>query len=196
MRKGPEAAPEGADLPGSVRNLISTFRCSFQSALVVGLLLGASGCGYQMGVGGDGGPSLYREDVRTVAIPIFKSESFSRNDEFELTQALVAQIESRTPYKVVPRERADTILEGTITRTSTSTVSRDDETNLPQEQLYTMRIDFTWKDLRSGKILVDRKNFEQTNTFYPTLGEGTYIGKQSVAESLASSIVNELQRDW
>lgn len=163
--------------------------------ILLGSILIASGCGYQMGNAGDG-TSLYREDVRTIAVPVFKSESFSRGDEIQLTQALVAQIESRTPYKVVPREKADTILEGTLTRTSTSTVSRDDQTNLPQEQLYTLRIDFTWKDLRNGRILVDRRNFEQANTFYPTLGEGTYIGKQSAAESLASAIVNELQRDW
>lgn len=193
MRNDQEAAAEAAGCSFPLRNLISTFRCNVFGLLALMLI---SGCGYQMGSAGSGGSSLYREDVQTIAIPIFKSESFSRNDEMQLTQALVAQIESRTPYKVVPREKADTILEGTITRAITSTVSRDDETNLPQEQLYTIRIDFTWKDLRTGKILVDRQNFEQTNTFYPTLGEGTYIGKQSTAESLASAIVNELQRDW
>jgi hypothetical protein len=57
-------------------------------------------------------------------------------------------------------------------------------------------VNFTWKDLRSGKILVQRTNFEQTATYYPSLGEGEYVGEQSAAESLAAGIVHELEAAW
>ena len=59
-----------------------------------------------------------------------------------------------------------------------------------------MRINFTWKDQRTGKILVDRRRFEQTTTYYPTLGEGQFVGSQENVERLALAIVQELEADW
>jgi lipopolysaccharide assembly LptE-like protein len=167
-----------------------------------------TGCGYsasdpavgQSGaVGGLGGyqwKSLYREDVRTVAVPIFSNRSFRRGVEFQLTKAIVNQIEAQTPYKVVPRDRADTILEGEITDIFIHTYSADPNTGVPQDQFYYVRVNFTWKDLRTGKILADRRRFEQTATYYPTLGEGRFIGSQENVERLALAIVQEMQADW
>src|SRR5215207_9194014 len=87
-----------------------------------------TGCGYNQG--GDGGgsdgyhwSSVYRQDVRTVAVPIFTTRSFDRGVEFGLSEAVVKQIEATTPYKVVPRERADTILEGQVVDVQVSTLS-------------------------------------------------------------------------
>ena len=140
--------------------------------------------------------SLYREDVRTVAVPVFGNRSFERNVEFNLSKAVVNYIESSTPYKVVPRERADTILEGEVTRVEVDTVSNDNRTAIPQEQLLTLRVNFTWKDLRTGRVLAERKGFEQSGTYYPTLGEGRFVGAQQNVERLAVAIVQELQADW
>ena len=57
-------------------------------------------------------------------------------------------------------------------------------------------LDFTWKDLRTGKILVERRRFEQSTTYYPTLGEGQFVGSQQNVERLALAIVQEMQADW
>lgn len=140
--------------------------------------------------------SLYREDVATVAIPIFANTSFERGVEFSLTQALVSQLEANSPYKVVPAERADTILEGEIISVRLRTLSEDTTTALPQEQLYGITVNFTWKDLRSGRILVERRNFEQTATMYPTLAEGRFVASQVAVERLAIGITQEMQADW
>ncbi|RYG68202.1 hypothetical protein EON77_15745, partial [bacterium] len=125
--------------------------------LLAGLAVGVAGCGYSSS--GEGAAkngytwgTTFRKDVRTVAIPAFGTKSFQRGDEVLLTQALVAQIESRTPYKVVPAERADTILEGVVTSGGTGTVSVSPFNALPQEHTYTMSVDFTWKDMRTGQI--------------------------------------------
>jgi hypothetical protein len=171
---------------------------------ILGLLLAAAalaGCGYKNGGnGGDSGgyqwKSTYRDDIRTVAVPIFKSNVFQRGVEFSLSKALVSQIEANTPYKVVPRERADTILEGEIVEVRVDTLSSDRHAAIPQEQLLDIVVDFTWKDLRTGKILVERRGVEQTSSFYPTLGEGRSTGTQNAAERLALAIVQELQADW
>ena len=67
---------------------------------------------------------------------------------------------------------------------------------IPQEQLYAVTVNFTWKDLRTGRVLVDRRNFRQTTTYYPTLGEGRFVGSQQAVERLALGIVQEMQADW
>jgi hypothetical protein len=151
------------------------------------LLLG--GCGYHTG-------SLYRQDVQTVAIPIFTNRTFYRNVEFDLTKAVINQLEARSPYKVVDRERADTILEGEVVEVRVGTLSESLRNALPQEQLYTVRVNFTWKNLRTGRILAQRKNFEQSVAYYPTLGEGQFVGSQNAVEKLAIAVVQELEAEW
>jgi hypothetical protein len=175
--------------------------------------LALAGCGYSQSstrptasVAASGAParqggkaykwsSLYRDDVRTVAVPIFQNRSFRRGVEVNLTKAIVNQLEATTPYKVAPREHADSILEGEILdvhlRTMTTGVG-----SLPQEQLYIVRLNFTWKDLRTGKILTERRRFEQSSTYFPTLGEGEFVASQQNVEKLATAIVQELQADW
>jgi hypothetical protein len=168
----------------------TSFRNAPLCGLVVLLVGCIGGCGYST-VGDDpsGGyqwRSLYREDVKTVAVPIFANKDYTRGVEFDLTKAIINQLEAHSPYKVVPRERADTIL----------VVSEDTRTAIPQEQLYIVTVDFVWKDLRTGRILVERRNFEQTATYYPTLGEGRFVGSQLAVERLALGIVQEMQADW
>jgi hypothetical protein len=173
-----------------MRSTISLFLCLFCLA----------GCGYSTNgdepVGGYQWRSLYRQDVKSVAVVIFANKDYTRGVEFALTKAVANQLEANSPYKILPRERADTILEGEVVSIRRSTVSRDYQTAVPQEQLYAVVIDFTWKDLRSGQILVQRRNFEQTTTYYPTLGEGQFVGQQQAVEKLAVGIVQELQANW
>ena len=167
--------------------------------------LGLSGCGYHWSSASGGGPSdepgyawsgLYRQDVRTVAIPIFTNNTYYRGVEFDLTKALVNAMESRTPYKSAPRERADTVLEGEIINVGVRTISRNAFNALPQEQLYYITVNFTWKDLRSGQILIQRHSFEQTAPYYPTLGEDQFVGSEDNVERLAVAIVEQLQAEW
>ena len=186
-----------------------------RAATCLALLLAASvlallGCGYsqsdytQAGADlladdGSRGPTsrtLYRDDVRSIAVPIFTNRSFERNVEFDLSKAIVQYIESATPYKVVPKERADTILEGEVTHVEIDTVSQSPFNTQPQEQLIEIRVNFTWKDLRTGRILTQRRRFDQSGTYYPTLGEGRFIGAQRQVERIAIAIVQELQQDW
>lgn len=166
-----------------------------------------SGCGYNAGSGeGDEGLSpqrggyrwgtLYRQDVKTVAVPIFTNRTFAQGAEFALSKAIVNQIEAHSPYKVVSRESADTVLEGEITNIMVRTISSDARSSVPQEQLYRIRVNFTWKDLRTGRILVQRRHFEQTAPYYATLGEGRFVGEQVNLERLGLAIAQELQADW
>jgi hypothetical protein len=162
------------------------------------------GCGYAWSNSGNSfspqaGPvsnSIYRENVRTVAVPIFANKTFSRGLEFSLSKAVVTQLESHTPYRVAPKERADTLLEGEIIGTSVHNISRSPFNALPQEQLFLIQVNFTWKDLRTGQIYVERRGFEQSAPYYPTLGEDQTAGTQDNIEKLGLAIVEELQAPW
>jgi hypothetical protein len=116
--------------------------------------------------------------------------------EFGLTKAVINQLEANTPYKVVAREKADTILEGEITQVNVNKVSRDINSALPQEQVVNIVVNFVWKDIRNGKILCERRSFQAASTAYPTLGEDRWVGRQNATERLALSLVEELQSDW
>ena len=162
-----------------------------------------SGCGYQQSGVNNGNVttgyqwrSLYREDIKTIAVPVFVNRTYQRGLETSLSRAVVEEIETHTPYKVVPKERADTILEGEIVSAKLATLGIDPQTALPQEQEYDVQVSFTWKNLRTGQIMVQRRNFDEKSTYYPTLGEDQSVGSLDAVEKLALSIVQELQADW
>jgi hypothetical protein len=161
-----------------------------------------AGCGYSVN-GSEPAPtsgyrwgSLYRENIHTVAVPIFTNRDFHRDVEFALTKAVISDIESHTPYKVVPMERADTVLEGEIASIRAGTLSLDPNSALPQEQLYSITVNYTWKEIRTGRILKEVRNFEQSTTYYPTLGEAQFDASQEGVERLALEITRSLQAPW
>lgn len=176
--------------------------------LLIGLLAlplagSTAGCGYNQSGGSKNKlehnyrwNSLYREDIQTVAVPIFTNKSFRRGIEFRLSEAVVKQIEAHAPYKVVPRERADTVLEGHVTVAQAGTLVNDFQTGLPREQLMFVQVDLVWKDLRNGRILMQRTGMQSQSVYYPTLGEGEYVGSQEVVEKLALDIVQQMQAEW
>src|SRR4051812_22269663 len=102
------------------------------SSILVCLL---AGCGYSTGSNGYHWSSLYRQDVQTVHVPIFKNVTFNRGMKSSLSKAAINQLEPTPPYKVASADTADTILEGEITNVRTTYLSRDPTTTLPQEKL-------------------------------------------------------------
>jgi hypothetical protein len=153
-----------------------------------------SGCGYQ--VTGANNASLYRQNVKTVAVPMITNRSYRRGLEVELTKSVIQQLEEHSPYKVVPKERADTILECEIYAAQVNLLGSDSTTGLPQEQEFTIVVNFTWKDLRTGDILCERKNFDQRSNFMPTLGESSSVASTNAIQQLGLAIVQEIQADW
>ena len=68
----------------------------------------------------------YDTRYRTIYMPTFKNLTFYKGLEFDLTKALVREIEAKTPYKIVScRETADTELKGTILSMTKSILNRN-----------------------------------------------------------------------
>jgi hypothetical protein len=166
--------------------------------LALGLAL-AAGCsndpasGYSLN-------SLYRQDVKTVAVPIVDRgpEVYRRELEFRLTEALVKRIEGDTPYKVVDRGRADTELTATILQVEQQVLSRNPDTSLPRELSMTIVVSFAWKDLRTGDVHRHNGNFPVTGTYIPhePLGEDFFQGSEDVINKLARRIVEQMESEW
>jgi hypothetical protein len=95
----------------------------------------------------------YDEGIRTVYVPIFKNLTLWRGLEFDLTRAVVRQIELKTPYKVVSdRCTADTELKGTIISLNKLILNRN-QLNEVREAETTLAVEIEWRDLRTGEIL-------------------------------------------
>ncbi len=156
------------------------------------LLFCASGCGYQA----VGHGSMHRKDVRTVSIAAVANASADIHAADALTAALVQQLETSTPYRVAEVASADTLLEVTLTSVSRGASLRSTATGIPQEQVWAFTADAVWKDLRTGKVLLELRNFTQTAQQYPTLGEGPFIPTQQAADGLAQGIVDEMAAKW
>ncbi|HVX86441.1 MAG TPA: LptE family protein [Phycisphaerae bacterium] len=139
---------------------------------------------------------LYNRSVHTIAVPIFANKTFRREWEFKLTEAIDKNIEYRTPYKIVPQNRADTILSGEIVNIQESVLTRRFGTILPRESQITVVVNFTWRDARSGRVLLERRSFNRSATEIPQLDERVEDAEQLAIERLAQGIVDQLQRDW
>jgi hypothetical protein len=164
---------------------------AFISAWVLSACAGDPTCGYVAA-------SLYPDSVKTIAVPILTSKAFTRNVEFELTDALIKEIESRTPYKVTSQERADTILLGQVRDVKLDQLSKSRLTGLSEEVIVSVTIDFEWKDLRSGKTILRREKFAGHGLFVPSRpsGEPIELGRFAAVQQLARDIVAELRAQW
>src|SRR4051812_8178434 len=76
--------------------------CCLASAFSIVMLVGC--IGYHVGTN-----SLYAADVATVYVPMIESDSYRRDLGERLTEAIVKEIELKTPYKVVSTPDADSI---------------------------------------------------------------------------------------
>lgn len=153
------------------------------------LLLG--GCGYSHG-------GLYPDQYRTVAVPIFENRTFYRQIEYDLSEALVKELELATPYTVAPPGEADTVLAGTIRNIEQTMLSRRRLGGVPQEMEVTLTIDLEWRDLRTGEAVMTRRGLPVVARYVPTapVDQPFEVGQHALAQQLAREIVAELRGQW
>ena len=159
--------------------------------LFVLALLVLSGCGYTA-------QELYPSQYRTVAVPNFENQTFQQGIEFELREALVKEIEQRTPYKVVRTPgAADTMIEGAVLEVQSDLVSRTDVAGVPEEIEITVTIDFTWRDLRTGETLRGYQGFSSAGQYIPLRGVGEFAqtAQHRAVQRIAEDIVSSMRDD-
>jgi hypothetical protein len=139
----------------------------------------------------------YNTQVRTVSVGMFENPTFYHGIEADLTDAIVKEIQQRTPWVVVS-EGADTRLTGTIADVTMRPLTTSRRTGLVEDVALTMTVSFDWQDARSGKPIVRRRNFAATESFVPARpsGERLELGEHAVVQELARAIVSELRSSW
>ncbi|MFZ9882154.1 MAG: LptE family protein [Phycisphaerales bacterium] len=142
--------------------------------------------------------SPYRSKYRTVALPVFRNQSFMRGFEFDLADALVKQVEQSTPYKVASEASADTALRGTIVSVDLVPLSKDPTTGLANEMMVRMRVNYEWVDLRTGERLSAVDGLESSALFVPSYParEPLELGRFAAVEGLARDLVAGMQSEW
>ena len=155
------------------------------------LLLGLTGCGY-------GFRSSYRNDVQTVAVPIAQNRTFYRGLEMALTEAVIKEIETRTPYKTVPQERAQTVLEITVVEVNQHVLSRTRDGGLPQELELRVVVDLHWRHVTQGETLRAVRGYQMVGRYVPSLpvGEAQFLGQQEAVQRLATQVVDQMRGAW
>ena len=159
-------------------------------------VLGTSGCGYTIG-------NQFQHNVQTVYVPIATCEDFRRGTEFQLTEAVQKQIQSRTPYRLCKDESADTKLTmkiKSIRKTVLGTTAQNDARELQVQYA----VDVIWEDLRTGRILAQNKvsiepevtKLFASGEFAPELGQSQATGTQEVMDKMAHQIVAMMEAPW
>ena len=165
-----------------------------------GLPLLVSGCaGYQLG-----NRSLYRADIRTVYVPVFESDSLRRDLGERLTEAVVKEIESKTPFKVLSDpSRADSILTGRIVNERKSVLA-ETRTDEPRDVEVDLVAVVSWLD-RQGFAIAGESSFSlaqqdfsvaQAADYVPEAGQSVSSAQQESIQRIAKQIVSQMELPW
>ena len=140
----------------------------------------------------------YRNDIQTVAVPVFNNVTFARGMEVRLTESVIGEIRRQTPWKVADPSSAQTTLTGTITSSEMRVNSLGQSSGLVEDQVVIVNIDFEWKDNRTGKVLVARRQFQAVQSFVPAQNvlERVELAQNATVQELARDLVAELRSSW
>jgi hypothetical protein len=178
---------------GSAKSLV------ISAVLVVPIVVWIAGCSSD-GRGGYTTSSQYRPGIQTVAVDVWGrgKDVYRRDIEMRVTEAVVKRIEQDTPYKVTVKSRADTLLVGTIDSVEQRTLSFSTDTGLPRETELMFTISFVWKDLRTGKTLVEKKAMTVSGRYTreDPITEDFFQGSENVINRLARQVVEQMEQPW
>ena len=163
----------------------------FKALALMMVCLVFSGCGYTQ-------QELFSTEFQTVAVPIFKNRTFYKSVEFDLTEALIKEIELRSPYKVTATNTAQTLLEGQIVSITQHALNKTQEGGLVQEIELQMVVNFLWKRQADGKTLRRRDGIIATGRYIAAtpISEPLITGQNIATQEMAKRIVDTMRSDW
>jgi hypothetical protein len=158
-----------------------------------------AGCaGYRVGTA-----SLYPPDVQTVYVPMFESDSLRRGLSERLTEAVIKEIELKTPYKVISSPEADSVLTGRITN-DIKRVIVEDFYDQPRQVDTTLQAQVNWVNRRGDRIgnqgdvpipssLVELSSSGKQVAEY---GQSISTAQQQAINRMAEQIVALMESPW
>lgn len=149
-----------------------------------------------------GSESLYAPDVQTIYVPMIESDSYRRDLGERLTEAVINEIELKTPFKVVASPAADAVLTVHLQNDIRRVVAEDPfdavraaENSLRAEVVYV-------NHRRSGfspapqYLDIPPEFVGQTSVMVPAVGQTVSSSQQIAIERLAQQIVGSMEEAW
>lgn len=163
----------------------------------------------------------YDCSIRTVYVPIFQNVTYQRGVEFELTRAVIREIEAKTTFKVTDcRANADTELLGKIVSVRKGVITMNQLGGVRDAEAG-MGVELVWRDLRpgsTGTILSNERKKEEVRgeeipgtpaaakplptlvtpsaNFIPELGGSLAAAQAQLVERTAIQIVSMMEKGW
>ncbi len=165
------------------------------------LVASLGGCAaYQIG-----NQSLYPSHIKTVHVPVFDSLSFRRNLGEQLTEAVIKEIETKTPYKVVGNPAtADSVLTCKIIQDQRCLIVQDWYNDPRQMQLF-FNVQVSWVD-HKGDVLRDSQpivitpatstSLTSSSTLTAEVGQSGATAEQLALQRAAEQIVGMMEMPW
>ncbi len=168
-------------------------------ALITVNSLFLAGCAsYQVG-----SDSLYAPDISTVYVPMIESDSYRRDLGERLTEAVIKEIELKTPYKVVGTPDADSILSVKLQGDSRKLLGENSfgDPRLLESTVYS---EVSWLNRRRLPIAAPQTmpvppeliGIDQTAILVPESGQSVASSQQQAIERLAQQIVGTMESPW
>lgn len=155
-----------------------------------------AGCGYTVG-------SPYSAEIRTVYVPTFTSNSNRRFLEYQLTEAVQKQIQSRTHFRLANDGEADTRLTGRIVDAGKRVLGQTNNSD-PRELQMNLQVEITWEEVATGRVLAQRTmpitaeamQIAAQSELAPEIGQSLSTGTREVVDRLARNIVEMMETPW
>jgi len=151
-----------------------------------------------------GNETLYAPDVTTVYVPMIESDSFRRDLGERLTEAVIKEIEAKTPFKVVGRTDADSVLAARLV-SDRKHVTVENQNDDPRAIELNFAAEVSWYNRRRqplcppAAIAVPPALFlpiGQTAALLPEAGQSVASQQQAAIERLAQQIVSTMEDPW
>lgn len=160
----------------------------------------APGCAaYRVGNG-----TLYAPDVATVYVPMIESDSFRRDLGERLTEAVIKEIELKTPYKAVGTPDADSILSARMVG-DRKHVTVENQNDDPRAIEVALAAEVSWVNRRRQPIVPPTSiplpaelflPINQTAALLPEAGQSVASQQQLAIQRLAQQIVSTMEEPW
>lgn len=135
---------------------------SFRLLIASLLLSGLSSCGYHLG----GAKPACLENMNTFCVEVFENESLHANAGMQMTTAMANALQSDGTYRMAPRNEADFVVKGTVSRIQRESLITDsDDTYVSKELGARVYVDYQVVDRKTGKVLINGSESKMASFF-------------------------------
>ena len=158
------------------------------------LTLALTGCGYRA----VGSAAHLPPQVRTLAIPIFSTNTTAFHTETAFTEAIIREFDTRTRYRILQTDSkdADATLTGTILSETASPLTYDSNSGQTSSYLLTItaKVVLTARD---GRVLYSNDALAYHEQYQSTQDVTNFIQEQSpatrrLARNFAQTLVSDI----